>query len=330
MSLLLTLETLGLNETAAENSGSQHDDDVLFNGKLALILVIGPVTFFASLVPWIIERRFFQKMDQVLAFGSALSAGVILGAAFSHILPEARESFELYFQGTDSDVKNYPFAELFSILTLFALISLDKLVIDKLFHGRALEDEEKLLHQNQNGNEEHQHHESIIENHLALSFSSFKNGENSGYDLKKKIGAAYLFLVAISVHSVFDGLAVGSENSQGGFYGILIAVTSHKLLDGLALGIPIYNAKFSKLQSYTALLFSSLMTPLGILIGWLLSFSKSNLITAILLSLSQGSFVYISLVELLPAALVDRNKIGWKLLTTFLAWALMALIALWV
>jgi solute carrier family 39 (zinc transporter), member 1/2/3 len=307
------------NETL---SAIADDDNEIFVGKIVLMLLIGPITFLASLVHWMIEKKFSQRMEQILAFGSALSAGVILGAGFSHILPDARESFEAYYEQSGSDWQSYPFAELLAIIVFFLLISLDKLVIDKLLHSHhSLEHEEKLLD-----------HPPSLENHLAVSFAEFQeNNQNPNHGLKnKKIGTAYLFLLAISVHSVFDGLSIGSENSKWGFYGVLIAVCSHKLLDGLALGIPIYNAKFSKFQSCACLLLSSLMTPFGILTGWLLSYSQNNLITAILLSLSLGSFIYISLIELLPAALSDQKYIHWKLLTAFLSWAFMAIIAIWV
>ena len=53
---------------------------------------------------------------------------------------------------------------------------------------------------------------------------------------KRAIGQAYVFFVALAVHSIFDGMSIGTESTVAGFYGLLFAVGGHKLLDGFALG----------------------------------------------------------------------------------------------
>lgn len=71
-----------------------------------------------------------------------------------------------------------------------------------------------------------------------------------------------------------------------------------------------YLAKLPPLQTWGALVFCALMTPLGIGVGWGVSESfkegsAQTLARAIILSITAGSFLFISLSELLPAALHD-------------------------
>jgi zinc transporter ZupT len=121
---------------------------------------------------------------------------------------------------------------------------------------------------------------------------------------------------------------------MGGFYALLIAVLGHKLLDGFALGIPVYFAKLPLSQTLFALIFCALMTPLGIGIGLAatesLSGPKAQLAEAIILSMSCGSFYFISLVELLPSGLERHGWIKTKLASAFVGFGIMAFIALYV
>jgi zinc transporter 1/2/3 len=142
------------------------------------------------------------------------------------------------------------------------------------------------------------------------------------------------FFLALSVHSVFDGLSIGSEGTVKGFYSLLFAVVGHKLLDGFALGVPLYFAKLPKGHTIFALVFCALMTPIGIVIGKAatteLEGRQAQLSRGIFLSLSAGSFVFISIVELLPAGLMDGKYLLWKMLVTSIGWGIMAMLAIWV
>ncbi len=55
--------------------------------------------------------------------------------------------------------------------------------------------------------------------------------------------------------------------------------------------------------------------------------SSQNLITGILVSLASGSFLYISLVGILPTELHKSEKIGFKLAAMAFGWFSMALLA---
>lgn len=303
-------------------------------GKLALILLLGPVTFLVSLLPWLLSHR-HESLQVSLEIGSAASAGVILGAAFSHILPDAQAAFEQYIDES-SNLKTYPYAEFICVGTLFVLLCIDKLVVDRIIHQQRKESMDKDFQLEDGENIELSCTAPVNQNSSHPSFHNHFSSalSESGHQHLKHLRTAYIFLIALSIHSIFDGLAVGSEDTIEGFYGLLIAVVIHKLLDGFALGIPIFYAKFSKAQSCIALAFCASMTPLGIIIGWMatevINGQAGMLTRGIFSSMSLGSFLYIGLIELLPAGLQSPVYIEIKLGAAIFGWGIMALIAAWV
>eukprot|EP01121_Diplochlamys_sp_Union-15-3_P012640 TRINITY_DN3818_c0_g1_i2.p1 TRINITY_DN3818_c0_g1~~TRINITY_DN3818_c0_g1_i2.p1 ORF type:complete len:100 (+),score=5.20 TRINITY_DN3818_c0_g1_i2:124-423(+) len=55
----------------------------------------------------------------------------------------------------------------------------------------------------------------------------------------KSISQAYVPLGVLSMHSIFDELGIGVEQSVGGFYRLLITIVAWNRK--IALGVPIYN-----------------------------------------------------------------------------------------
>lgn len=145
---------------------------------------------------------------------------------------------------------------------------------------------------------------------------------------------AWLFFVALSLHGIFDGLSVASENDPSGFTATLVAVLSHKLFDGLAVGVAVFPAGLPALQVWLILIVSSLSTPLGIGIGMaadnLAGSANLKLVNAVALSLASGSFAYISLMELLPSSLSNSRLLLPKLALFVAAFLAMSALAYFV
>eukprot|EP01121_Diplochlamys_sp_Union-15-3_P004708 TRINITY_DN1490_c0_g1_i3.p1 TRINITY_DN1490_c0_g1~~TRINITY_DN1490_c0_g1_i3.p1 ORF type:complete len:278 (-),score=53.78 TRINITY_DN1490_c0_g1_i3:351-1184(-) len=255
---------------------SPEEKILLLRGKVITLIIIGFATLLASLIPWVMEKT-CKAAQGFLSIGSSFASGIILGAAFSHALPDARESFENYFSNHEVKFPDYPYAELITVGILLLLLGIDKVVVHAL--------EEKISGKG-NGHSHGHNHFGGDKSHESDSEPSTPDYENMGIHNRddnettssveeaeyvkqkaKRITQAYVLLGALSLHSIFDGLGLGAEQDVGGFYGLLITIVAHKILDGFALGVPIYNAKFSMLWSVLYLSFAALMTPLGIGIG---------------------------------------------------------------
>ena len=75
--------------------------------------------------------------------------------------------------------------------------------------------------------------------------------------------SAYLLLLALSVHSVFEGLAIGVSSTMENTIRLVVAVLIHKIIAALALGISFQRAKTSKGHAALMILLFSLATPIG-------------------------------------------------------------------
>jgi zinc transporter ZupT len=105
---------------------------------------------------------------------------------------------------------------------------------------------------------------------------------------------------------------------------------AHKIFDGLAVGASIYPAKFTMFQSMCMMGFCAVMMPVGMAIGWGSiegSNDHSKLAEAVILSLSAGSFLFISLTELLPSALHDGRWMLFKIGGFFIGWLALCVLA---
>jgi zinc transporter ZupT len=142
---------------------------------------------------------------------------------------------------------------------------------------------------------------------------------------------AWIFFMALSVHGIFDGLSVGSEREAAGFTGTVIAVLSHKLFDGLALGCALFPAGLPVMQRNILILISGASTPVGIVAGMAADAAVDDrgvlLVNGIALGLASGSFLFISVMELLPSALADGRHVLLKLGAFGLGCGVMAALA---
>ena len=74
---------------------------------------------------------------------------------------------------------------------------------------------------------------------------------------------AWVFFAAMSVHSIFDGLAIGSETQPTQFVMFVIAIVIHKFFDGFVVGVALYLGRLSRWHTFAGILFCASMTPIG-------------------------------------------------------------------
>lgn len=124
-----------------------------------------------------------------------------------------------------------------------------------------------------------------------------------------KIGiAAY---VGIGFHSILDGVAIGAGNMLNISMVILLAVTIHKFPAALALSsILVKGGEYSRKKILTSMFIFALATPIGALVSMNVMGNLENTdIIGFALGVSAGTFLYISIGDLLPTVHEeDENK----------------------
>ena len=100
------------------------------------------------------------------------------------------------------------------------------------------------------------------------------------------------------VHSILEGVAISIQPEFDLALMLAIGIALHHLCASVVLGGTIANTDFSTISKVINMLFFAVSLPLGMLIGLAID-HKSELLNAILMSLSAGTFIYVSCSEIL-------------------------------
>jgi len=130
-------------------------------------------------------------------------------------------------------------------------------------------------------------------------------------------------LLALSIHSFFDGLAIGAAaGSPAGHVGALtlsvfLSVMIHKPMDGLSVSVLLLNAGIKTRTLWLIQITYAALVPLGASIFWLTQGAVSEALhTSFVghtLAFSAGTFCSIALTDLLPELQFhshDRHKLS--------------------
>jgi zinc transporter 1/2/3 len=124
----------------------------------------------------------------------------------------------------------------------------------------------------------------------------------------------FVLMIALSVHSIFEGLAVGLTSDVSNAFSMVLAIAVHKGAAASSLGISLVKTfpDDFKLCRWLVFVFS-LATPFGIILGMILS-NSGPVYDVIFNSLAAGSFVYIACSEVIVEEFTIPGSRMWKLL----------------
>jgi solute carrier family 39 (zinc transporter), member 1/2/3 len=120
-------------------------------------------------------------------------------------------------------------------------------------------------------------------------------------------------MIALSVHSIFEGLALGIMEDMKPFINLMISIFVHKFAEVMSISIAMQKSGFEFKKLFWFLALFSCATPLGCGIGLALS-GQNQLIGIIFTSLAGGSFIYVSCSELVVEEFSLPGNRWWKLL----------------
>jgi len=118
--------------------------------------------------------------------------------------------------------------------------------------------------------------------------------------VKTEKSNSWILPFLLSIHSLIEGAALGFEDTVADTTNVLIAIVGHKLFAAFALGVNLAKSNVSSDKLIKTVIIFSIMTPLGILLGLMAMWNSTHNFTAeVVKAISAGTFIYISMVEVI-------------------------------
>ncbi|XP_039277824.1 zinc transporter ZIP1 [Nilaparvata lugens] len=127
-----------------------------------------------------------------------------------------------------------------------------------------------------------------------------------------------LAILALSFHAVFEGLAVGLEDSVSKVWYLFAAIATHKLVIAFCVGVELVSSRTRLLLVVVYVATFAAVTPLGIGIGIALSgqenASGESLLTVVLQGMAAGTLLYVVFFEVLQRERANTQSGGLQLI----------------
>lgn len=167
----------------------------------------------------------------------------------------------------------------------------------------------------------------ILLGSLFIWFAHVRFEHNHEFSDDKKNNLTHvLIFVAMAIHSIPEGVAVGVGyasgevlNSDLGSY-IALAIGIHNIPEGLAVAIPLRAAGASINKCFWAAFLTSIPQPIAAIPASLASWFFQPLMP-ILMGFAAGAMIYLIIMELIPVALKEESasRTAWYFIAGFCA-----------
>ncbi len=117
-----------------------------------------------------------------------------------------------------------------------------------------------------------------------------------------KLSAAWLFVIAISIHKMPEGLAIGvayGGERLGNPESLTIGIALQNIPEGLTVAIALISAGYSRLKAAVAATLSGMMQPGGAVAGLLIA-DIGSLMVPLGMAFAGGAMMFVIVNEILP------------------------------
>ena len=178
----------------------------------------------------------------------------------------------------------------------------DNNYIEKRLETNKIEENAILQTENNNINSNNENFQDVkvytqksINDEVKNETLEIKN-KRSGF---KGLLEPIIVLCAIGFHGLFAGISIGIGEKLNDTLIIIIAILAHKWTIALSLGVTFIKLFVPNKQFYILIIIFALITPVGTVIGLIVKQSSNDFVEAIFLSVSSGTFFYLSMSEIL-------------------------------
>ncbi|KAM3824832.1 zinc transporter ZIP1 isoform 1-T5 [Vipera latastei] len=302
-------------------------------GSLVLLLL---VTLLCAFIPLWLFRRPGSALNsgslgpqrKTLSLVSSFAGGIFLGTCLLDLLPSYLANLNEALDDLHVTLR-FPLQEFILAMGFFIVLVLEQVVLAYKDPSGSLEETEALL-----SSASHQQPslqgpawpEGSQRPPLAWDrLAGERTHVHVDFNAHSAIRLVVLFL-ALSLHSVFEGLAVGLQEDGAQALEICLALLIHKGAIAFSLSLKLLQGRLRPRVVAICLVAFSAMSPFGIGLGVALTevpmAALSRLSRSVLEGLATGTFVYITFLEILPHELGSSEQRILKVIVLVLGFAL--------
>lgn len=144
-----------------------------------------------------------------------------------------------------------------------------------------------------------------------------------------EMSAAWLFVIAISIHKMPEGLAIGVAYGGENLHNpnvLTLGIALQNIPEGLMVAISLIAAGYSRLKATVASFLSGMMQPVGAFLGLLMS-GMGNLMVPLGMAFAGGAMLFVIVNEVLPET-YDANQSKKSGLALFSGFVIMCALSL--
>ncbi|NXN07012.1 S39A1 protein, partial [Indicator maculatus] len=261
-------------------------------GSLVLLLLL-PLA--CGLAPLCCFRQPPSSADPrglVLSLVSCFAGGVFLGTCLLDLLPDYLASISAALEGLRVTLQ-FPLAEFILAMGFFLVLVLEQVALAQQEPSMLSEETRALLPSS-----------GSIQTSLAqpAAASSARGAIRAG-----------LLVLALALHSVLEGLALGLQEAEGAVLRVCLALLLHKCAVAFSLALKLLRGRLRPPAVAACLLLFAMMSPLGVGLGTVVAAGagpRQRLCRGVLEGLAAGTFLYITFLEILPQELgVPQHRV---------------------
>lgn len=153
---------------------------------------------------------------------------------------------------------------------------------------------------------EDQHNHRHGHGHSHLTADEFRNRSDSMLSF-------FILMFATSIHSLFEGLALGLQSDISNAIHLFIGIIIHECLVAIALGLNAVRLQPQNINLWLHVRFAflfSMTIPVGNILGILLGYTPGHVgrfISAIFQGFAAGTFIHVTFLELIPEELLSND-----------------------
>uniref|UniRef100_A0A8D0ET59 Solute carrier family 39 member 1 n=1 Tax=Strix occidentalis caurina TaxID=311401 RepID=A0A8D0ET59_STROC len=268
-------------------------------GSLVLLLLLPLGCGLAPLCCFRQPPSAADARSPVLSLVSCFAGGVFLATCLLDLLPDYLASISAALEGLRITLQ-FPLPEFILAMGFFLVLVLEQVALAQREPPSSLAEETRALLP-----------AGSIQT-LPPPSSSSSSSPPSAPSTRGAVRAGLLVL-ALALHAVLEGLALGLQEAEGAVLRVCLALLLHKCAVAFSLALKLLRGRLRPPAVAACLLLFAMMSPLGVGLGTAVAAGagpRQRLCRGVLEGLAAGTFLYITFLEILPQELgVPQHRI---------------------